>query len=76
MAAQRERTIGLACHRNHAEVQRRRGPAIQANLGLTRDTPQRNRREIDVIEMNRAFKLLDPVAGQPHDADVRVDALD
>ena len=49
---------------------------VQANLGLTRDTPQRNRREIDVIEMNRAFKLLDPVAGQPHDADVRVDALD
>lgn len=50
MAAQRERTIGLACHRKHAEGQRWRGPAIQANFGLTRDPRQLNRREVDVVE--------------------------
>ena len=76
LAANRKRTVRFARNGTHATVQRRRRPAVQPELRLARDAPQFERGKIDVVEADGSFELERPIARQPDDADVRVDALD
>ena len=76
LAANRKRTVRFAGNGTHATVQRRRRPAVQPHLSLARDAPQVDRGEIHVVVTDGAFEFERPIARQPYDADVRVDALD
>jgi hypothetical protein len=76
LPSDRERPASVTRDGSHSKVERGRRAAIEAYLRLAGSPPQLNRRKINIVESNGTFELVNPVARQPDDADVRVDALD
>ena len=76
LPSQRERASGFARDRPHAEIESGCRPAVHTHLGLAGDAPELDRRKIHVVEAHGPLELLGPIAGQPDDADVGVDAFD
>ena len=74
--ADRERPTVFPSDGTHSQVQRGGGAAVEAHFGLAGGVSQLDRRKIHVVEPNGPFELVGPIARQPHDADVRVDAFD
>jgi hypothetical protein len=58
------------------EVKRRRGAAVQRQLGGTGGAPLPGGRKIEIGELDRALQFVGAVAGEKHQGHMRLDPLD
>ena len=75
--SQGERPVARARHRHHSAIQGRRRASIETHFGLAAVAfGDARRREIEVVESNRALELPGARAREKHDGRMRVDSFD